>query len=187
MGNEQIIAEMQKSSIWIDAYGAEYSADRLTLLKGPQIPSLSEYRIEKGTRVIGYKAFSELSFLQTIDIPDSVTIIEDSAFSACTSLQAIHIPNSVTKIGVAAFSKCTSLQTIHIPDSVTIIEDDAFSGCTSLQSINIPSSVIKIGREAFSGCTSLQSICIWILQPDLKKKKHSPIARLCKLLVSLKI
>ena len=94
---------MKESATRIDAYGAEYSADRLTLLKGPQISSLPEYRIEKGTRVIGYKAFSELSFLQTIDIPDSVTIIEDSAFSACTSLQAIHIPNSVTKIGAAAF------------------------------------------------------------------------------------
>ena len=74
---------MKESATRIDAYGAEYSADRLTLLKGPQISSLPEYRIEKGTRVIGYKAFSELSFLQTIDIPDSVTIIEDSAFSAC--------------------------------------------------------------------------------------------------------
>lgn len=30
---------------------SKYSADRLTLLKGPQIPSLSECRIEKGTQI----------------------------------------------------------------------------------------------------------------------------------------
>lgn len=53
---------MKESATKIDAYGAEYSADRLILLKDPQISSLSEYRIEKGPWVIGYKAFSEFFF-----------------------------------------------------------------------------------------------------------------------------
>lgn len=93
---------MKESATWIDAYGAEYSADRLTLLKGPQIPNMSGYRIEKGTRRIGDGAFSNSS-LQSIEIPDSVTQIGNNAFYLCTSLQSINIPDSVTQIGFAAF------------------------------------------------------------------------------------
>ena len=67
------MTEMEKSSTWIDAYGAEYSADRLTLLKGPQIPDLSEYRIQEGVKIIDEGAFNNNTALQSIDIPDSVT------------------------------------------------------------------------------------------------------------------
>mgnify|MGYP000048070880 CR=1 FL=1 len=75
------MTEMEKSSTWIDAYGAEYSADRLILLKGPQTPNLSKYRIEKGTQIIGEGAFMGCTALQSIDIPDSVTDIGEGAFS----------------------------------------------------------------------------------------------------------
>lgn len=94
---------MKKASTWIDAYGAEYSADRLTLLKGPQIPDLSEYRIQEGVKIIGEGAFENYTALQSIDIPDSVTEIGYCAFGGCTSLQSINIPDSVTKIEEDAF------------------------------------------------------------------------------------
>ena len=82
-------------------------------------------------------AFWRCSSLQSIVIPDSVTVIEENAFSGCSSLQSIVIPNSVTKIGLMAFRSCTSLQSIVIHDSVTEIEFAAFGHCTSLQSITI--------------------------------------------------
>lgn len=74
------MTEMKKSSTWIDAYGAEYSADRLALLKGPQIPDLSEYRIQEGVKIIDEGAFNNNTALQSIDIPDSVTKIGADAF-----------------------------------------------------------------------------------------------------------
>lgn len=94
---------MKKSSTWIDAYGAEYSADRLTLLEGPQIPDLSEYRIQEGVKIIDEGAFNNNTALQSIDIPDSVTKIGYYAFGECTSLQSINIPDSVTEVGGGAF------------------------------------------------------------------------------------
>lgn len=58
---------------------SKYSADRLTLLKGPQIPSLSECRIEKGTQ-IRRRTFENYTALHPIKIPDFVTEIGEGAF-----------------------------------------------------------------------------------------------------------
>jgi hypothetical protein len=43
-------------------------------------------------------------------------------------LQSVIIPDGVTVIGECAFENCTSLQSIIIPDSVTDIGEFAFSG-----------------------------------------------------------
>ncbi len=122
--------------------------------------SLQSIVIPDSVTVIGYSAFNGCSSLQSIDIPDSVTMIGYYAFNDCSSLQSIVIPDSVTEIGYNAFCDCSSLQSIVIPDSVTVIDESAFSGCSSLQSIVIPDSVTVIGYSAFNGCSSLQSIIV---------------------------
>ena len=92
--------------------------------------------------------------------------IEEWAFGGCTSLQSVEIPDSVTVIGMGAFEGCSSLQPVDIPGSVTLIGGWAFSGCTSLQSVDLPDSVAEIGKWAFRGCTSFQSVDI----PDSVKR-----------------
>ena len=49
----------------------------------------------------------------SIEIPNSVTSIEDLAFMGCRSLRSITIPNSVTSIGYGAFYDCSNLKTIN--------------------------------------------------------------------------
>jgi len=98
--------------------------------------------------------------LTAINIPNSVTSIENSAFDGCSALTSINIPNSVTRIGEWAFSKCSALTSINIPNSVTSIERYAFYGCNALTAINIPNSVTSIENSAFSGCSALTSINI---------------------------
>ena len=109
---------------------------------------------------IEQRAFYDCSSLQSIHIPDGITMIGCWAFAGCSSLQSLHIPDSVTEIGQIAFSRCSSLQSIHIPDSVTRIRWYAFNGCSSLQSIRIPDSVTAIGDNAFHSCSSLRCILI---------------------------
>lgn len=83
----------------------------------------------------------------------------------CSYLQSIEIPQTVTVIGVHAFSGCGSLQSIVIPDGVTVIEEGLFSGSHSLQSIEIPDELIVIEDDVFEDC-ALQSVTIKTLEKD---------------------
>lgn len=91
--------------------------------------------------------------------------IEDYTFCNCANLQSIEIPQTVTVIGVHAFSGCGSLQSIVIPDGVTVIEEGLFSGSHSLQSIEIPDELIVIEDDVFEDC-DLQSVTIKTLEKD---------------------
>ena len=163
--------------------GTDISFIRTLVKKNLRFLDLSEARIVEGgaiyysnyrtsNDIIGSYMFYNPDYspispcaISKINLPNSVTGIEEGAFKSCTSLTDINIPNSVTSIGGGAFSGCTSLTDINIPNSVTSIERGAFSGCTSLTDINIPNSVTSIGERAFSGCTSLTDINI----PDAVK------------------
>ena len=129
------ITEEEKKNAVRDEYGALYTADGLKLIKGPD--DETSYTIKKGTVIIGDSAFSGYYYLQSINIPGSVTSIGKFAFEGCTSLQSINIPDSVTSIGYCAFRDCTSLQSITIPDSVTSIGKGVFNMCESLIKVDI--------------------------------------------------
>lgn len=121
---------------------------------------LTSIEIPNSITSIDNYAFSGCSSLTTVTIPNSVTTIGNSVFDGCASLTTITIPNSVTNFGSKIFMDCSSLTTITIPNSVTTIGTSTFSGCSSLVSIIIPNSVTNIGSSAFSGCSSLNSITI---------------------------
>ncbi|MCD8208386.1 MAG: leucine-rich repeat protein [Bacteroidales bacterium] len=68
----------------------------------------------------------------------SVTSIASSAFSGLSAVESVAIPDSVTSVGEYAFRGCKSLTEITIPQSVKSIGAGAFSGCSSLESITLP-------------------------------------------------
>ena len=61
---------------------------------------------------IGESAFASCDQLHTIDIPDSVTIIDHGAFQL-SGITSVSIPNSVTTIGNGAFSYCDTLTDVN--------------------------------------------------------------------------
>ena len=96
--------------------------------------------------------------LETIEIPDCTTSIDEYAFYACTSLETIIIPDSVTFMGVSVFYNCSNLKSITLSDSITTIENYLFANCSSIESIVIPNSVNSIGASAFQFCINLKTI-----------------------------
>jgi len=156
--------------------GTDISFIRTLVKKNLRFLDLSEARIVEGgaiyysnyrtsNDIIGSYMFYNPDYspispcaISKINLPNSVTGIEEGAFKSCTRLTDINIPNSVTSIGPETFKSCTSLTDINIPNSVTSIGERAFSGCTSLTDINIPNSVTSIGEQAFYNCDNLKSV-----------------------------
>ena len=114
--------------------------------------------MQTGVTAIGASAFSGITQVIDLYIPDTVTMIGNEAFAGCTALQTIRLPQELSWIGSGAFRSCSSLKTIDIPDRITAINDYTFRDCVSLASVDLPIYLQTIGIEAFYGCTALKQI-----------------------------
>ncbi|MCM1254103.1 MAG: leucine-rich repeat protein, partial [Clostridium sp.] len=139
--------------------GIEYSVTSIAYRAFYNCTDLTYIKIPKSVTLIEEEAFYK-SGLESLTIPDSVTVIDGFAFAECYNLKEVEISNSVTVINDWTFANCTSLVNVKIPDSVYKICNSAFGGCTSLKSIEISDSVWKIDMFAFALCSSLESIKI---------------------------
>lgn len=105
---------------------------------------------------IGKDAFGGAKGITEVEIPQTVTSIDNLAFNNCTALKTVSIKgNSVTSIGDKAFYNCTSLQSIDINEGLESIGVEAFGKCSSLTSFTAPSTLQTIGKYAFLDCTAL--------------------------------
>ncbi len=110
-----------------------------------------------------YKSLSNIAILPSIELWGTnctVYKIVDSAFSNLTDLESITIPESVIEIGQEAFSGCTGLMSITIPEGVREIRDLTFRSCRGLTSVTFPDGLTSIGRRAFYDCRNLKEIDI---------------------------
>lgn len=83
-------------------------------------------------------------------------------------IESISIPNGVTIIDEEAFGECTALKNVVLPDSMVILGDGAFCSCTGLTSVFIPKNIESItlpgcnkdvaSCHTFGGCTELTRI-----------------------------
>ena len=73
---------------------------------------------------IGSDAFRYRGDLRYIEIPSSITRIDDHAFYECRSLKSMIIP--LIKMGESAFRGCYYLSSITILSSVSFIEKNYF-------------------------------------------------------------
>ena len=106
----------------------------------------------KPVTTIADNAFSWLSSIRSVVIPDTVTSLGEAAFSWCESLESIDIPQTVRTIGEWCFIGCSSLKRISIPPSVKKINYSTFQSCSSLSTVSLPDSLHLIGPEAFAEC-----------------------------------
>ncbi len=96
------------------------------------MPDNTQIEIIEGTKGIACSTFSKSTGLTSINIPESVTIIEDYAFYGCTGLTSIIIPETVTSIGENAFYNCSSLTSVTALNTTPItITYNAFSNRTN--------------------------------------------------------
>lgn len=76
-----------------------------------------------------------------IELPNTITEIQDGAFSTMQFLEKIRIPESVTRIGSNAFAYCTSLRSIEFNKGLESLGSTAFLNCYELETISLPENV----------------------------------------------
>lgn len=87
-----------------------------------------------GTSVIGERAFRGKMEMETIDLPDSLRVIEEEAF--CVSgLETLVIPEGVRQIGKRAFAWCNDLKRVQLYPNLEEVAKDAFEECAELRKI----------------------------------------------------
>lgn len=126
---------------------------------GTQVESIY---VPESVTVFGDSAFARATQLKTVILPNNIKVITDKMFQGCKALTEIVIPDGVTRIGESAFGGCEKLKSITIPSSLTEIGDGAFKQCKALRVIEFPNDIpsLKLGEESFSECASLQSVKI---------------------------
>lgn len=75
------------------------------------------------TLTIDCCALSELTSLETVELPSRLTEISDNAFENCTALKEIHLPATLKYVGASAFSGWTAEQTVVVDLTKTETED----------------------------------------------------------------
>ena len=120
------------------------------------LPSLfmgEPYQLQAG-------AFSFLTDLESIVLPEGITSVTEYAFYENTALKHITLPEGITEIGACAFYSASALEYVKLPSTVKSIENRAFHSCGKLEAISINDGCESIGEMALYGCYALRSLYI---------------------------
>ena len=137
--------------------------------------------LDNVTAVNNY-AFRYMTNLSSVILGDGITSIESSTFSSL-NVQNIVLGNNVETIGNAAFYCCYKLKNIKLNENLKEIGNSAFYACFDLTSLYLPESLESIGSSAFYECKNLITIDI----PKNVNSIGSSIFARCSSLESLKI
>ncbi len=112
--------------------------------------------IPNGVSVIKAEAFARSQNLRTVILPTNGSIgLSQGVFAGCTRLREVANSERVNAIGALAFSHCSALQHIEFGKDLYRIGEGAFANCSSLTSVDLPSSLREIGDGVFVGCREL--------------------------------
>lgn len=141
---------------------------------------LSAVTFSEGLRRIGRWAFIGTS-IECLEIPASVTEIDEQAFISCDSLKVIKVKkgnkvydsrkgcNAIIESATGRLFRGSEGTTI-VPDGVKVISSCAFYG-SKIKKIKLPSSLEAIERGAFMCCKELKKLVI----PGSVRKIHYEI------------
>lgn len=157
---------------YFDISGDDYVA----LLEAPALVSTT---FRTGFDAVPYGLFAKCTALESIELPDTVSVIEQEAFSGCTSLRNVKLPNGSFTIGsiyktggstggsggkpfsASIFEGCNSLTELTIPSGIGIDEGYSKDGRTpllnapALKTATIEEGTTSVFPGLFSQCESL--------------------------------
>ena len=185
-------------------------ADDYLIAADKTFASETEYAVKAGTRVIADNAFSNVGYsakLRKMTLPDGLCRIGQEAFSKLSLLTEINIPDSVRSVGYGAFSgtgyknysdgglyvgnwlvavqkvamesftvregtvgvadgndsslfptKAKKIKQLKLPSSLKYIGARSFARLRNITDLKLPSELRTLGEGAFEGCLSLKTV-----------------------------
>ncbi len=112
--------------------------------------------LPEGLKEIKGRCFYNCSGLETLDIPESVTILGDSVFM-CSGLKNIKLPKNIRELPPLTFARCLKMKTFHFLPEIRKIGDECFA-YTILEEVDLPVGLKKLGKSAFWRCENLKRV-----------------------------
>lgn len=116
--------------------------------------------IPEGVETISAYAFANLTALEYVKLPSTLTRIDWGAFYGCTALKEVDGIQNVKFINESAFEGCSAMSGSLNLRCAVAIADYAFAGCSSLSSIKLSESIQSIGKHAFANASSVHTLTI---------------------------
>ena len=147
---------LPRSLVSIGKYAFAGNSNLTTFLFPQFNGTRTEAEIEKfyALRTIGEGAFDDCTQLTKLNIPNSITSIENYVFRG-VPVTGYAINSKVKSVGMGAFQN-TKLTKITIPESVTSIGAFAFGNCSNLQTVTFNTKSCSFGGECFKNCEKLK-------------------------------
>ena len=120
------------------------------------------------------------SALVSVDLPSTLTSIEQFAFTYCNSLESLVIPEGITVIPNSMANYTTSLKTLVLPSTIITISESAFRSADLSDGVVIPEGCTTIGSYAFKACGAKE-----VVIPSTIEKLGNDIFRECASLVTV--
>ena len=146
----------EKNNIFIPG---EINGKKITVIGEKSVISTTVYNLTlgEGVEIIEANAFINNRHIKSLTLPDSLRIIGEKAFYDLTTLEKVIGGKNVEEYGASAFERCWELEEFTMSEKVRVIGNKAFAGCR-LAELVFPETLEKVGYEAFDGCFGLNSI-----------------------------
>ncbi len=138
-------------------YAVRYYMYGLTNFKSARIPEM--HNNEPVVSLRG-NTFSNMPFLESVILPNTIVEIRGQAFKNCYKLKEINIPNKLEYLGGGSFYNAKSIKNIELPDTLTYLGGESFYGANSLEYVKLSNNLTEIRGDSFEYCTSLKKITI---------------------------
>lgn len=113
-------------------------------------------------KTVSTYAFAGTGFTELPSIFQTVTQIPDHCFDG-SKIQTLTIPDGITLVGNNAFANCKDLTTINFPTNTITFSGSNFINCDSLVSVRIPPNVKMTGMNMFEtevGASGIQTVYV---------------------------
>lgn len=168
VSDKKVVCPVEGGNIYFDPNTGILTSSDVALSGTVSIPEYV-FGVKDAITGIGSMAFS--SYVNAINIPETIASIDSRAFVSCDALSNINVDENnkyykdtdgilYDKSGdtILCYPPAKSADSYTINDSVKAIGDNAFYRCLNLTQVTIPDSVSNIGNAAFSLCINLKDV-----------------------------